>query len=89
MRSVCTFYLKKSLLTTRKETFSPRCTVLCESCLITPLDVNNHTLGEFYRVLFILLLCSPCRVNGHDVSAGLLLKAFGPDIVNVRDAKGR
>lgn len=28
-------------------------------------------------------------MNGHDVSAGLLLKAVGPDIVNVCDAKGR
>lgn len=28
-------------------------------------------------------------MNGHDVSAGLLLKAVGPDIVNVCDARGR
>lgn len=30
-----------------------------------------------------------CRVNGHDVSAGLLLKAVGRAIVNVCDSKGR
>lgn len=30
-----------------------------------------------------------CRVKGHDVAAGLLVKAVGPQIVNASDAKGR
>lgn len=37
------------------------------------------------RVTFFFI----CRVKGHDGPAGLLLKAFGHDIVNVCDSKGR
>lgn len=29
------------------------------------------------------------RINGYDVSAGLLVKTVGPQIADVSDAKGR
>lgn len=44
---------------------------------------------KFTVILERLTIFFMCRVNGHDGSAGLLLKAFGRDIVNVCDSKGR
>uniref|UniRef100_A0A8D0CQ79 Ankyrin repeat domain 52 n=1 Tax=Sander lucioperca TaxID=283035 RepID=A0A8D0CQ79_SANLU len=56
-----------------------------EGCLHILLENNLFSNQE--GNLFTALHCA--LVNGHDVAAGLLVKAVGPQIVNVSDAKGR
>ncbi|XP_029287338.1 LOW QUALITY PROTEIN: serine/threonine-protein phosphatase 6 regulatory ankyrin repeat subunit C [Cottoperca gobio] len=56
-----------------------------EGCLHILLEnkLFSNQEGHFFTALHCAL------VNGHDVAAGLLVKAVGPQIVNVSDAKGR
>uniref|UniRef100_H3BVT9 Ankyrin repeat domain 52 n=1 Tax=Tetraodon nigroviridis TaxID=99883 RepID=H3BVT9_TETNG len=51
-------------------------------CILLEKKLFNYKEGNLFTPLHCAL------VNGHGVSAGLLLKAVGPDIVNARDAKG-